>query len=355
MHLPDILVNESSIQSLLSKEDAYIFQAALAELYSDVDQLTLSQRTLEFAQKIIPADGVAFDCFYPDGVAVMRHWGTAEGELTTEHLDIYNRYSTQNPVFVEVVLNKRPDPVVLTDHMTVEEFENTDIYKQFYCLVGAKYQMATALWVSTDFVATVIFWASEKDFSQRDRQMLSLASPHLVNAVRNAFVVDHLRSALEVKRSGIVAVDSSGEVRFISDFARAVIGKYFPDEPCSCDSLPEPILRWLSGSSGSTAASLRVSAGENDLFISRVRNESLEQTILFEERRTICPKMLKIFDLTTREAEILFWISQGKSDPDIGAICRISHHTVSKHAQNIYRKLGVETRTAAMLVALETL
>ena len=53
--------------------------------------------------------------------------------------------------------------------------------------------------------------------------------------------------------------------------------------------------------------------------------------------------------LTAREAEVLRWVGAGKSDAQIGAILRISARTVQKHLQNIYEKLGVESRTAAAM------
>jgi DNA-binding CsgD family transcriptional regulator len=54
--------------------------------------------------------------------------------------------------------------------------------------------------------------------------------------------------------------------------------------------------------------------------------------------------------LTPREEEILDWISAGKSNADIGGILRISKATVKTHAESIYRKLGVDNRTAAAAV-----
>jgi DNA-binding CsgD family transcriptional regulator len=52
--------------------------------------------------------------------------------------------------------------------------------------------------------------------------------------------------------------------------------------------------------------------------------------------------------LTSREREVLQWLSSGKTDKDIGRILAISPRTVHKHLQRIYEKLGVETRTAAV-------
>jgi DNA-binding CsgD family transcriptional regulator len=53
--------------------------------------------------------------------------------------------------------------------------------------------------------------------------------------------------------------------------------------------------------------------------------------------------------LTAREREVMRWLGAGKSDRDIGEILGCSHRTVQKHLQRIYDKLGVETRTAAVL------
>ena len=58
--------------------------------------------------------------------------------------------------------------------------------------------------------------------------------------------------------------------------------------------------------------------------------------------------------LTPREAEVLFWISQGKSNHDIGVILGAKTGTICKHVEHIFGKLNVENRTAAAVVALET-
>ena len=54
--------------------------------------------------------------------------------------------------------------------------------------------------------------------------------------------------------------------------------------------------------------------------------------------------------LTAREGEILHWVREGKRDPEIGLILAISPRTVQHHLENVYRKLSVETRTAAAFV-----
>ncbi|MFZ3139824.1 MAG: response regulator transcription factor [Polaromonas sp.] len=53
------------------------------------------------------------------------------------------------------------------------------------------------------------------------------------------------------------------------------------------------------------------------------------------------------FNLTAREAEVLYWVVKGKVNRDIGDILGASPATVKKHLERVYAKLGVETRTAA--------
>ena len=59
--------------------------------------------------------------------------------------------------------------------------------------------------------------------------------------------------------------------------------------------------------------------------------------------------------LTPRAAETLLWLSQGKTNSDIATILGISESTVKKYVQEIFEKLGVETRSSATLRALEVL
>jgi len=61
------------------------------------------------------------------------------------------------------------------------------------------------------------------------------------------------------------------------------------------------------------------------------------------------PEMLARHALTLREAEVLQWVSAGKTDRDVAALLDCSPRTVHKHLQRIYTKLGVETRTAAVM------
>ncbi len=55
--------------------------------------------------------------------------------------------------------------------------------------------------------------------------------------------------------------------------------------------------------------------------------------------------------LTSRELQVLRLVASGKSNRDISAELVISEHTVARHVQNIFAKLGVPSRTAASAFA----
>jgi DNA-binding NarL/FixJ family response regulator len=57
--------------------------------------------------------------------------------------------------------------------------------------------------------------------------------------------------------------------------------------------------------------------------------------------------------LTAREAEVLRLVASGKTNRDIAVELVISQHTVARHLQNIFGKLGVTSRSAAAAFAYE--
>ncbi len=77
-----------------------------------------------------------------------------------------------------------------------------------------------------------------------------------------------------------------------------------------------------------------------------VRNEE-------RELRDGPPVELTRFGLTPREREVLLWISEGKTNPEISVIIGASPATVKTHVERILAKLNCETRTAAARAALE--
>ena len=86
----------------------------------------------------------------------------------------------------------------------------------------------------------------------------------------------------------------------------------------------------------------------------RLRRSEQQATREFKPDFSSSEPLLKL-GLTPRAAEALLWLAQGKTNADIATILGITESTVKKHVQEMFDKLGVETRGAAMVRALEVL
>ena len=94
----------------------------------------------------------------------------------------------------------------------------------------------------------------------------------------------------------------------------------------------------------------------------RLRRHELQEQQVEEKLRSITfkpdfssPAALESLGLSPREAEVLSWVAQGKSNGETASILGMSELTVKKHLVHIFEKLGVDNRNAASLQALEIL
>jgi CheY-like chemotaxis protein/DNA-binding CsgD family transcriptional regulator len=144
---------------------------------------------------------------------------------------------------------------------------------------------------------------------------------------------DQLRQSLD---QAVVLADAKGHIVFSTRLAEDLLHKHYPQRIAG--TLP---------------------AQFNDAVVVRRFAEpgraDLQMLVLEERGAPPGPAALMPLGLTPREAEVLYWIAQGKSNPDTATIIGANVRTVHKHVEHIFQKLGVETRNAAMLAALEVL
>lgn len=345
----------------LKKADLQTLLSAIEELNSDFDPQTLPERTLSAASKVIEADSVSFTGIGYNG-ELSGLVGDNSETISAVEIEIFNQYMRENPSFAAYIVERRPETLKITDLIPPEQFERTGVFNEFYRRAGVRNQPVSPLLISKDLFVSCSINTSEPDFSERDKLLMSLLAPHLVNTIRNTLAYERLNSALDTQNCGIIAVTPSGEPQFFSEFARQLLETYFAGEKRAANSLPKTLRKWLkrensllkkkSFSLPSEPLNIKNAVGE--LTVRLIYNENTrERTLLLDEKKNLSSKMSERLNLTRRESEILFLIAQGKSDEVIARLCHISPRTVHKHVENIYTKLGVETRTAAMLRALE--
>ena len=117
--------------------------------------------------------------------------------------------------------------------------------------------------------------------------------------------------------------------------------------------IPPALLRQLAepGHSGSATLSLAGTEIEIALAAADQPGETLFKITEVGEASKV-DLLLRQTGLTRREAEVLLWVSYGKTNRTVSEILGISPRTVNKHLEQVFRKLGVETRAAATALAV---
>ncbi|MDI1264174.1 MAG: response regulator transcription factor [bacterium] len=186
-------------------------------------------------------------------------------------------------------------------------------------------------------------------------EMLARIRVHLANAR----MTQSARAALDVSGRYLLAVNGAGKIMWATPQAQKLLSDTLAADADDDVMLPEPIPQWLDqarkGKAGSKAAvmaslpgneQLRLqymgTLGPNEFLLRLARDAGAETPAEFSSE----------LGLTTREGEVLSWLSKGKTNRDIAQILGLSPRTVDKHLEQIYSKLGVENRTAAAAIAV---
>jgi DNA-binding response OmpR family regulator len=186
-------------------------------------------------------------------------------------------------------------------------------------------------------------------------EMLARIRVHLANAR----LTQSARAALDVSGRYLLAVNGVGKIMWATPQAQKLLSDALAADSDDDVVLPDPIPQWLEqarkGKAGSKAAIMTALPGNEQLrlqFMGRLgTNEFLLR--LAKDSGTDTPaEFSSELGLTTREGEVLSWLSKGKTNRDIAQILGLSPRTVDKHLEQIYSKLGVENRTAAAAIAV---
>jgi DNA-binding NarL/FixJ family response regulator len=166
-------------------------------------------------------------------------------------------------------------------------------------------------------------------------------------------------------RLGAIVVTSEGEVQFVTQLGKQLLSQY-----CSTytpDSLPEPLQHWFKhqillitseDKVPSLCLPLHIEQAGKRLSVHLSSDLIGEQyLVLLKEEKlpSFSIASLELLGLTRREAEVLFWVTKDKSNAGIARVLGCCEGTVRKHLEHLYEKLGVQTRTGAVMVALEKL
>lgn len=194
---------------------------------------------------------------------------------------------------------------------------------------------------------------------------ISEALARIASHLQTSHLVKQARVALDAFGQAAIAVmPDDGKIVWQTPLAKQLLAKYFPDQTIAHSrQSPVPLLNWLTNIQNhldepENIMPLVIIQARNRLTFTLAESENDEQWVILlrEESDEAQIEALKnIFNLTSRESEVLFWATKGKTSRDIGDILGSSPRTVNKHLEHVFVKLGVETRTAAASMAASKL
>ena len=177
----------------------------------------------------------------------------------------------------------------------------------------------------------------------------------------NARLAHETHAALDASGRFLFATHRDGRLVWCTPKARRLLSGADASrdmEPDLAAAVIEQLLR-LRGDDGLAAARCVVTVEGRRLECSFVSTLGPDELLfrLAEASTTDGEQtaLQRAFALTSREAEVLLWISRGKPNRDIGEILSISPRTVNKHLEQVFVKLGVENRAAAAAAAVRAL
>jgi DNA-binding CsgD family transcriptional regulator len=306
---------------------------------------------LDRLRDLVPCEWVSYeerDC--PGGRAVAyetcsrgREADASVGQLDEEFLRTLSPLMEEQPICAHMARTGDLTAHKTSDFATLRQWHQLGIYTEYFRLYDVEYRLMIGLPAPPSHVKVLAFdRGGDRDFGERDRLVLNRLQPHL-SALDAAARERRLAAALllEPNGEGVVVLRSPDTVDFATPAAARLLARYFPAAPDS--RLPEPVRSWLrrdtarlngNGRPHLATEPLVVERGDRRLTICRAGS-----TLILDEQ---------IATLTSREREIVDALAEGCSNAEIAERLTIAPTTVRKHLENIYAKLGVGTRTAAV-------
>jgi DNA-binding CsgD family transcriptional regulator len=342
-------------------------QAALLDflrrLYEPCELAHFRARVITCIQTLVPADVVCYDEVNLRTQSDTWLVHPADALAFPDSQQIFAEHLPEHPVIAYHAHNHGTPVLKLSDFVSQRQLHDLGLYQDFFKRVGTEYQISCLVAAEGPFVIGLVLNRPDRDFNERERALLNLASPHLVQAHSAAKAVSGMRNeleslhaAMEGLAAAIVILRPDGSVRSCSPRAEHWLRTCFADwSPAT--GLPAALGEWVALQQtrlknleplepfllqSSRRLVVRFCPCEGDTLL-----------ILSEEPGEMSPLALRSLGLSSRETEVLALVAEGRTNEDVATLLMMSRRTVQKHLEHIFQKFGVDTRTAAARRAWE--
>lgn len=345
------------------------FHQFAAGLHAQPKAVGLVHHLLAGLQSFIPSDYNSWkEITLHNGQAHITGVFSPHNPKAASLLPVFQRRVGEHPVCSHWLQSGKSNGAFSwSDVASRQDIERLPLYDEFYRPLGIHHQMMIALEAKPSHLIYLAMNRSRSAFTEQERHLLGSLQPHASQALRHMREMHRLQSTLssfetlvDTLNQGIVCLSSHNRIKWASKRGRMYLQTYFGAALHSAH-LPDALHAWLltqhmaAGTDRPVQGPLTIQRGTNRLTI-RLLTEKNERYVFMEEI-SIQPSFneLKRLGLTEREAHVLGWVAQGKSNEDTAMILKMGPQTVKKHLERIYSALRVANRTEAALKAHEIL
>ena len=360
----------------LRQRDLATFSKVLEALYADGSSATLLERALASLHGLVSCEFASFSLL-DARIARWHSRAMTPGVTNWPGMEIYQHFYWEDALVRHFVSTGATEPRRISDFVGLREYRASGVYSELFGRVGCDRRMGFGVLNHPALDMSVSLNRSRRDFTEEERGLLALLQPHLILAYSQA----NAQQAVLRERArlgdafgvGLIEINGRAQPLWVTPRAGSLMMEFFPGwgHGPAGERLPAELqtalgrilLRQETRASDKEPfqpwAPLQYFPGPDQrrLKVRLVRAEEPGQWyLLLEEAGEQAPirKLVHALHLTPREAEVLYWLKEGKSNWGIAAILGNAEKTVGKHLENIFRKLQVENRTAAVRVATET-
>jgi len=260
---------------------------------------------------------------------------------------------------LEVLHHISPDAIVMDVVMPgMDGFETLCRIKQDSGIVPAPVVFMTGLTESEHAVEA--FEVGGADYVRKPVDVNELIARLRVHIASSRKVRGSLAS-LDATGRLMMATDTAGRFLWCTPMAEQSLALLEPGWTQQGGSLPQslqkPIERLLL-TPDMPGTSIRLDMPQGSLELLLIARASENEVLIRLNEINPHADTARLRDklgLTWREAEVLLWVSYGKPNRVISEILSISPRTVTKHLEQIFDKLGIETRSAAAVIAIRAI
>jgi DNA-binding CsgD family transcriptional regulator len=335
----------------------------IRRLYAETSVAALRRRMVIDLRRLVPADYIAFNLVLRGSNAkVIERFADPDPPLAQSLLPAFNAHCREHPFVTKPNDRRAPGARKLSDYLDQTQLQATGLFNEYYRKLGTRFQMYFPFDTGGRQGLGITLNRGMADFDDLDRAILDLLLPHYRQAYLNASALEQTRCVCPSVSDGqppdgegTLIARHGGTVEWVCDRAFSFLLAYLDTSVEAGRLLPEPLRSWCEGGQVAverTTVPLRLTTNRGTLVL-RVVARRENQTIILIRERPFAGKANPICTLTSREREVLSWVAQAKSNAEIAVILGLSVLTVGKHLENIFAKLGVENRTAAMRLFLD--